>query len=145
MQTYADELQAILSASMPWLQQFDEAKAQRIPGTSWMVKEIIGHLIDSACNNHQRWIRLQQGNLIGFPKYEQNHWVACAGYRKMPWPRLLALWFNYNAMLVDLIANIEPHTQGNYWEQPDKTLAFLVQDYLRHIRHHLQQMQSVAA
>lgn len=145
MQAYANELQMILTESQPWLSRIDEEKAKRVPGASWMVKEIVGHLIDSAGNNHQRWIRLQQGNLIGFPKYDQNHWVACAGYGKMPWQDVLQLWFSYNTMLVELIANIDERTQGNYWDAPDKTLGFLVRDYFRHLRHHLQQIQAVVA
>lgn len=145
MKTYAKELQTIIAESQTWLAQIDEAQAKRIAGSRWMVKEIVGHLIDSACNNHQRWIRLQQGNLLGFPPYDQNHWVARAGYAQMPWKPILELWLSYNAMLVELIAHIDERMQGNYWELPERTLAFLVRDYFRHVRHHLQQIHPAGA
>ena len=142
MKAYANELHQIIQESQPWLAGITEEQAQSVPGTRWMIKEIVGHLIDSACNNHQRFIRLQQGNLMGFPGYDQDHWVDAAGYRTMPWQAIRALWITYNEILVKIIENIHENSRMNYRDKPEQTLEFLVKDYLRHVRHHLSVIQN---
>jgi len=50
--------------------------------TSWSLKEIVGHLVDSASNNHQRFVRLQLGNLKVFPAYDNEGWIAVQRYNE---------------------------------------------------------------
>ena len=105
----------------------------------WSISEVIGHLVDSACNNHQRFVRAQYCNELVFPKYEQNEWVASANYGTCNWESLIDLWYHYNILIANLIRNIPesqlstPCTISPY--EPC-TLGFLVTDYLDHLNHH---------
>ena len=64
---------------------------------------MIGHLVDSACNNHQRFVRAQHCDELIFPKYEQNEWVAAANYRNCDWSSLVELFYHYNRQISHLI------------------------------------------
>src|SRR5215468_3091361 len=65
----------------------------------WSKKEILGHLIDSAGNNHQRFVRAQLVAELDFPRYEQEDWVRCQGYAAADWALLVELWSAYNRHL----------------------------------------------
>src|SRR5687767_8382348 len=75
-----------------------EAARPRAPG-KWSAKQTIGHLIDSAANNHQRFVRAQQTPALQLPGYEQDHWVTCQRYDDRPWDELVSLWHGYNRHL----------------------------------------------
>src|SRR5919201_6265963 len=83
-----------------------EAAARRPDARTWSPKEVLGHLIDSAANNHQRFVRAQQTDALTLPGYEQNHWVDSQGYRQADWPHLVALWTHLNLHLADVIDHI---------------------------------------
>ncbi len=107
----------------------------------WSISEVIGHLVDSACNNHQRFVRAQSTDALTFPKYEQNDWVAAAHYRDFNWRSLVALWSDYNRMLAGLIRKIPAEALAvrcTITPGDPCTLGFLVTDYLDHLNHHLQ-------
>ena len=107
---------------------------------SWTPKEELGHLIDSAANNHQRFVRAALDGEYAGPGYAQNAWVAIHGYRDMPWNTLVGFWFDYNQLLAGVIENIPseklaaPCSVGS--GQP-VTLGFLITDYVKHMQHHL--------
>lgn len=123
------------------------------PG-KWCSKEIIGHLIDSASNNHQRFIRAQGRDDLLFDGYAQDDWVALQNYRHEEWGHLIALWKHYNLHLLHAIAQIPNHelmklrTRHNLhrlaWnavpEHDPATLEYFIRDYLGHMKHHLQQI-----
>ncbi len=71
----------------------------------WSKKEIIGHLIDSATNNHQRFVR---GQFEDVPKivYDQNKWNEFNFYQKMDGQQIISFWSIYNRQLAELIKNI---------------------------------------
>jgi hypothetical protein len=144
--TVARELQQTIDAALPKLRAISDAAAgePRAPG-KWSRKEIIGHLIDSASNNHQRFIRAQQGPL-SFPPYEQNHWSSSQHCNERAWVDLVGLWHAYNAHLAHVIAHIpDAHLAVPcvIEESTPVTLEFLVVDYVRHLRHHLAQVEVV--
>ena len=60
---------------------------------SWTLKEIIGHLIDSAANNHQRIVRLQEGNLERFPSYNNEKWIKIQDYVNANWVEFVFSFF----------------------------------------------------
>lgn len=63
------------------------------------IKQILGHLIDSASNNHQRMVRLQYSkDLLFFPDYRQDNdlWIALQDYQNADWANLIQLWKFYN-------------------------------------------------
>jgi hypothetical protein len=114
--------------------------AHRPSPDRWTIKEVIGHLIDSAANNHQRFIRAQSASELVFPKYEQNQWIACQAYNDREWPELLGFWQAYNAHLAHVIRRVDPRAlqvQCRIGDYPPVTLQFLMEDYVVHLKHHL--------
>lgn len=136
----ADHLKHVAGEWSERLACFSEQEAREIIGTKWTRKELLGHLIDSAANNHHRFVRLQQGNLTGFPAYDQEHWVLAGNYNGNSWSNLVGLWRLYNLQLAIVIENIDPRSERNVWEGHDADLGFLVVDYVQHQVHHLKQI-----
>lgn len=107
---------------------------------SWSPKQELGHLIDSAANNHQRFVRAAIESEYTGPGYAQDAWVALHNYQNLPWETLVNFWFEYNQLLVELIGNIPPNklpTQCAIASAEPVTLAFLIEDYVKHMQHHL--------
>src|SRR5215475_11777199 len=72
----------------------------------WTRKQVLGHMIDSAANNHQRFVRaVLDGSYVG-PFYAQEGWVAAHGYNEMPWSKLIAWWQTYHEILMSVIERI---------------------------------------
>src|SRR2546421_5895318 len=80
----------------------EESRVARVEG-KWSPKEIIGHLIDSASNNHQRFVRAQFTDDLVFPGYEQERWVRAQAYNEEPWPLLVGLWKHFNLHLAHVM------------------------------------------
>ena len=121
----------------------DVTAARRPAPGKWSNKEILGHLIDSAANNHQRFVRLQLGPSINLPGYAQDDWVRIGRYQERPWLEIIDLWQAYNTHLASLIRSVDPAALKHVWHMPDgKTadLEFIVRDYVQHLRHHLEQL-----
>jgi len=116
-----------------------EAGARPAPD-KWSKKEELGHLIDSATNNHVRFVRAAIEPEYRGPGYQQNDWVNLHGYSEMPWDEIIDFWENYNSFLVGLVRRIPedklrtPCVVGN---SETVTLAFLIEDYVLHMQHHL--------
>jgi hypothetical protein len=108
----------------------------------WSKKEILGHLIDSAANNHQRFVRAQfENNPEIF--YDQNQWNHFSYYQQMEKIHMINFWKIYNFHLAQLIQHI-PADLLTRQCSTDKvnvfTLAFVIQDYVVHAEHHLHQI-----
>ena len=121
----------------------DRAASEPPPGGGWSKKQILGHLIDSASNNHQRFVRLQQVETLHLSGYEQDFWVNMQGYNERPWSDIVALWSSYNRHLAHVIRRMDPNTlrrtvKMSPGEQRD--LEFFVVDYERHLAAHLKQI-----
>ena len=117
--------------------------ARRSASGVWTKKELLGHLIDSAANNHQRFVRLQLGNDLALPKYDQEAWVRVQHYQSTDWLTLIELWTAYNLHLARLIAGVEPSSLAHMCrvgENGPVTLRFLMEDYLVHMKHHLKKL-----
>ncbi|MEW5774603.1 MAG: DinB family protein [Thermodesulfobacteriota bacterium] len=116
----------------------DAAAHVRVAPDAWTLAEIVGHLIDSAGNNHQRFVRLSFGSLEGFPGYEAEQWVRAQGYDRCDFRKLCALWLGYNELLLHLAGTLPRDAMGNAWSGPEGpvTLGFLLEDYYRHLRLH---------
>jgi len=113
----------------------------------WSRKQVLGHLIDSASNNHQRFVRAALQGQLDFPGYDQQGWVRVQAVEEAPWPTLIALWASYNRHLAHVIAHLPPAQLGTacrIGSGEPVTLRFLVEDYLRHLLHHLAQLGAVA-
>lgn len=124
-----------------------EEDAGRSAAEKWSRKQILGHLIDSAANNHQRFIRMQLTPELRFPGYEQNEWVRLNRYALRPWKELVVLWGAYNRHLAEVMENLAPETLGHVWDKTGDQddgrydLAFVATDYVTHLRHHVEQIE----
>lgn len=150
----SNALVAAVEDGFPALSRVDEAASARrpAPGT-WSAKEVIGHLVDSAANNHGRFIRAQLEDDLVCPGYAQDDWVRVQRYDAVAWRPLLELWRAYNLHLAHVIASTpaaelaRPRRRHNLhlvaWqtvpEHEPATLGYFVADYIGHLRHHLAQ------
>jgi DinB superfamily len=128
----------------PRLSRLPEAEADHKPAPErWSKKEILGHLVDSACNNHQRFVRAILADELVFPGYEQEGWARCQQHADADWPLLVDLWSAYNRHLAALVARFPADklaTPCRIGGADAVTLAALAEDYLRHLDHHLNQL-----
>ena len=138
------ELLGIVEAAAESLGRIDDPEAAlRNAPDNWSRKEILGHLIDSAVNNHHRFVRAQQVEELIFPHYEQEHWVSSQGYGERPWSELIDLWRLYNrhlAHVISLIPEEQLAVMCVIGTNEPLSLGYLIEDYVVHIRHHLQEL-----
>jgi hypothetical protein len=155
MVDYADDLKATVAAAAASLAALpeDAATVRPSPG-KWSPKEIIGHLIDSAANNHQRFVRAQLQDDLVFAGYAQDDWVATQKYQDASWPDLLTLWRTYNLHIAWIIetmpadARLRERRRHNLHElawqrvpvETPTTLDYFMRDYVLHLHHHLRQI-----
>jgi hypothetical protein len=115
----------------------------------WTRKQIVGHMLDSATNNRQRFVRAATDGSFAGANYGQDSWVAAHGYAEQPWETLLLWWeveHEILAAVVDRIPEGRLAASCTLDEDPPVTLRFLIEDYTEHQRWHLAQINgSVAA
>jgi hypothetical protein len=144
MKEIAITLEALIDRVAHRLFDITEADGEARPASGkWSKKEIIGHLIDSASNNHQRFVRAQDTPSLTIPGYAQNFWVERQGYQSEPWKTLVALWTTYNTHLAHVIGHIPEECSSNsitIGNNQPVTLKWLAEDYVRHAEHHLEQI-----
>ena len=140
----ADRLARILAATPLRLADVSDADASQPPAPGhWSKKEILGHLIDSASNNHQRFVRAQLAPSLETPGYEQEPWVAVQSYATESWPDLVNLWLLYNRHLAHIMRNVPeaalacPCAIGADAPVP---LSAVISGYVDHMEHHLSQI-----
>ncbi|HSZ61724.1 MAG TPA: DinB family protein [Terriglobales bacterium] len=118
----------------------NKAETKRAP-SAWSPKEELGHLLDSAANNHQRIVRAQSEDKLAMPGYDQNRWVAINRYQQRDWRELIEVWQTLNRQLLAAAESVPApawsHTLTVAASQP-MTLEFVFDDYVRHMLHHLQ-------
>ena len=137
----ANSLLETLDRELPLLRAISDQQAgtKSAPAT-WSQKEELGHLIDSATNNHVRFVRASLEPEFRGPGYQQDSWVGLHGYNEMPWKDVVDFWIAYNRFLVGLVRHLpsgvlaHPCIVGD--SQP-VTLQFLIEDYILHMQHHL--------
>ena len=136
-------LASVVAHALPLLSAIPEDAASKKPAPNkWSKKEILGHLIDSAANNHQRFMRLQLQTEISLPGYDQDDWVRLNRYQQRTWNEIVTLWSAYNRHLASVIESLDDSALGHVWHSPDGdvTLEFIASDYVRHLKHHLTQI-----
>jgi DinB superfamily len=109
----------------------------------WTRKQIVGHLLDSAANNRQRFVRAATEGKYEGPRYAQDAWVAAHGYVDQPWHTLLGWWEVENEILIAIVDQIpEDRLEAScvLGGEAPVTLRFLIEDYVAHQRWHLKQL-----
>lgn len=112
------------------------------------IKQILGHLIDSAANNHQRIIRLQYNEKLIFPDYQQDNdlWIALQDYQNEDWTTIIQLWKYYNLHMIQVINSVDPKKLNNSWQNFEGTtitLLQMIEGYLGHIELHFNEIQEL--
>ena len=153
-----DDLRAIVERAAASLVTLPDVATTRHPAPGrWSPRQIIGHLIDSASNNHRRFVLAQLGDDLLFPGYDQDAWVETQRYNEASWRDLVALWRAFNLHLAHVMAAVpeaerrRPRARHNLDEiafrpvPPDRaaTLQYFMDDYVAHVRHHLRQIPGV--
>ena len=144
MKETLERLRTILETVPPRLRAISESESVRRPAADkWSRKEILGHLVDSASNNHQRFVRAQLVEELHFPPYEQEGWVTVQRYLEEPWETIVQLWQAYNHHLLHVMAAVPEsryrHRCHSGGSEP-VTLRDHMADYVRHLDHHLAQI-----
>lgn len=122
----------------------EEAAKKATPG-SWSKKEILGHLCDSATNNHMRFVKIVLSpDPIRIEKYQQNQWVSLHDYQaNYSYTDLVMLWIFLNKQILYVLKKgieeqfnkpvvLDDHTTV--------TLGWLLEDYVNHMLHHVNQI-----
>ena len=155
-----EDLRSAVAAATSGLLALSEADAERSPAPGkWSPKEVIGHLIDSASNNHGRFVRAQFEDDLVFLEYEQDSWVASQRYRTAPWKELVELWRFLNLHIARVIEALpasvreRPRKRHNFdrtaWRpvpsETPSTLEYFLRDYVEHMKHHLGQIRGAGS
>ncbi len=145
MKAVGAELASLVDSTEASLRKISEADSGvPIRAGGWSRKQVLGHLIDSASNNHQRFVRAALQGSLEFPGYDQEGCVRVQAVQEMPWPGLIALWASYNRYLAHIVANLPERvlqTKCRIGSSEPVTLQFLAEDYVVHLIHHLKQLR----
>lgn len=142
--SFAHDFRFLIASASNIFCEMDNADWTQSRGDGrWTRLQILGHLIDSAINNHQRIVRALTQDAVEFPGYDQNAMVEVQQYGAGPSQLLIGLWESLNFALARIVA-ITPVSKltvpikvgGN----APVTLEFLIEDYVRHMQHHLRQI-----
>ena len=155
MSDWLDNFRQTIDSAANKLLEIDDVKSEQPRAEDhWSSKQIIGHLIDSAANNHARFVLGQLKDDLVFPGYDQEGWVRTNHYQERAWRDLIELWRSYNLHLHHLMTHADraklntPCTQHTLQEIAFKsvpkaepvTLEYLMRDYVDHMKHHLAQI-----
>ncbi len=144
MKDLSEDLMHVVETAEPRLRAINELESARpILSGGWSRKEVLGHLVDSASNNHQRFVRAALQTSLDFPAYDQVGNSRVQAFQEAGWSLLVSLWADYNRYLAHVIAHLPPakiETVCRIGSASPVTLEFLAKDYLRHLVHHLIQI-----
>jgi hypothetical protein len=155
MEQWLEDFKRTIETTSPQLLKLTEADAEKPRAEEhWSSKQILGHLIDSAANNHARFVLGQLKDDLLFPGYDQDGWVKTNHYQEAAWAQLVDLWRSYNLHLVHLMAHADKEKMNTpctlhtlpeiaFRTVPQSepvTLEYLMQDYVVHLKHHLNQI-----
>lgn len=153
-ESFLQEFAATLESASERLLEIPEAETEKPLGDGWCAKQILGHLIDSAANNHARFVRAQLQDDLVFDGYAQEEWVRVQKYELESWAALVDLWAEYNLHLLHVISNIsnenlsKPRAKHSLdkiaWQtvpaSEPVTLDYFIRDYFGHLKEHLGQI-----
>ncbi len=112
------------------------------------IMQILGHLVDSASNNHQRMVRLQYNKELVFPDYRQDNdlWITIQNYQESDWHNLIQLWKFYNLHIIQIINQVDFLALKNSWtdfEGNKVSLKEMIIGYLDHLNLHINEIKEL--
>jgi hypothetical protein len=141
MKEIARQIRSFISTVQPRLYRMNHEKMGFKPSPhGWPEKEILGHLIDSVANNHQRYAEAVNNVIEQFPAYIRNEWVQIQRYNEISCSFLVTLFSAYNVHLSQAIECIPVDAQSSpcsIGKGEPVALEFVVKDYLRHLKYHI--------
>ncbi|MDP2035979.1 MAG: DinB family protein [Ignavibacteria bacterium] len=154
LKSFLGEQKEYLLESYAKLLLISDGEASSKQDGKWSKKEILGHLIDSASNNHQRFVRAQFKEDLVFLGYDQDEWVRVQNYQYVNWYSLVELWKGFNFLIAHLAAEIPDEIllaerkKHNLFdiasvaipENKPATLDYFIRDYYVHLKHHMEQI-----
>ncbi len=145
MKDTINKLKNMLTHTRQLLNQLSLTELEHKPSPDkWSKKEILGHLIDSAISNLQRFTEIQfEPKPYKVRRYNQDALVQANDYQHADLARLLELWLALNRRIVAVIKLQNPETLGyevKIGKKEITTLAWLINDYADHLEHHIRQI-----
>jgi DinB superfamily len=135
------QLRALINEVPLRLGKLSPSQVELKPSSSkWSPKEELGHLLDSAANNHQRIVRAQLEDKPKMPGYDGDAWVDLHRYQQRNWQELAELWRALNLQLLAAAEAVPDSAWSRTCTIADSkplTLKFVFEDYLEHMMHHL--------
>jgi hypothetical protein len=155
MEQWIDNFRQLVYDSVPRLLSLpEELTVLPLGPGKWSARETMGHLIDSAANNHLRFVRAQFTSDLLFQGYDQEKWVTSQHYNDESWDHVVNLWNFYNLHLAHIMDGVTPAVRDQLRSEHtlDKiafrtveasepaTLDYLMRDYVEHLKNHLDQI-----
>lgn len=146
---FSNQITELVDKWIPVLKNIpDEVLINKRNWQNRTIKQVLGHLVDSASNNHHRMVRLQYNNILVFPDFRQHNdlWIALQDYQNEDWNDLIQLWKYYNRHIVHIIRSVDLNKIENYWydfEGTKITLEQIIEGYLWHLELHLKEIEVV--
>jgi hypothetical protein len=149
MKELSEKLLFVIKAAEPRLREITALESCKpILSGGWSRKQVIAHLIDSASNNHQRFVRAAQQASLDFPGYDQEGNMRVQAPQEVDWTLLVTLWAAYNRYLAHIIAHLPASKLGTpcrIGSRETVSLEFVATDYVTHLVHHLSQIGAADA
>ena len=160
-QEVIDDINEVMKREIPLLLSLSEEQVNvRRNSQNRTVKMLVGHLIDSASNNHQRMVRLQYAPRCGhsmpntemgmlvFPDYTQDNdlWIQLQDYQHEDWQQLVTLLNLYNRHICHVIRSVDETKLNNCWidyEGCRVTLDAMIRGYVNHLNLHFGQIHEL--
>lgn len=140
------ELEHLLATVPPRISAYPAEALSRKPDTNrWSRREVLGHLADSALHNWQRFANVQFApQPFVYEPYRQDDLVRVNRYQQLPAAEILALWEALNRQLVRVLEAVPEDTLTlvavHAGSGRQYSLLELAEDYVAHLKHHLQQI-----
>ncbi len=155
MNTFENDCQKMLQLIEAWeprlLNLSEEIIINRRNNQDRTIKQILGHMVDSASNNTHRIVHLQyRENPMTFPNYatlgNNDRWIAIQDYQHEDWYNLVQLWKYSNLHITHVIRNVNPDKLENQWISGENEMISLrqnIEGYLPHFKLHLTEIEAL--